>query len=341
MESSGEEEDKYEKLGARPRGQTQPEPFELLVEPADTARKDQLTDGAVGGPEPHPTMVALFQQLFTCLERMDEDLKQELRVLRQSVLTAPHQAELVIENPRLGLPTPGRQRLNAVGTSTPRQAPQAVMRPTPARGDQSSSVNVHLSAFLRKEPKIPSYQQREDIENYLLRFECMAKTWQWPEVEWACRLVLLLTGKALEAYTAMDEGLSNVYKGLKEALLVKFDISPENYRQRFNAELHRHHRVSRRQTYHRLKGLYRRWVRPEEKTQDEIGEVITLEQLLQVLPHDIQNWVREHEPKDGLMTAKLALQYINARKGGPPRPAAPAPRSLGDTRDIRRQRWGR
>ena len=71
---------------------------------------------------------------------------------------------------------------------------------------------------------MPSYQQGEDIENYLLRFERMAKT--WPEVEWACRLVPLLTGKALEGYTAMDEGLSNVYKGLKEALLVS-STSPQ------------------------------------------------------------------------------------------------------------------
>ncbi|XP_031668019.1 uncharacterized protein LOC116359314 [Oncorhynchus kisutch] len=325
MESSGEEEVKYEKLGARPRGQRQPELGELL------------TEGAVGGPEPHPTMVTLFQQLFTCLERRDEDLKQELRGLRQSILTAPHQAELVSESPRLGLPTPGRQRLDAAGTSTPQQAPQAVMRPAP--GDQSSSVNVHLPAFLRKEPKMPSYQQGEDIENYLLRFERMAKTWQWPEVEWACRLVPLLTGKALEAYTAMDEGLANVYKGLKEALLVKFDISPETYRQRFRAAS-TPSGESPTETYHRLKGLYRRWVRPGEKTQDEIGEVIILEQLLQVLPHDIRTWVREHEPKDGLMAAKLALQYLNARKGGPPQPAAPAPRSLRDTRDIRNARDG-
>ncbi|XP_045546301.1 uncharacterized protein [Salmo salar] len=284
-------------------------------------------------------MVTLFQQLFTCLEKRDEDLNQEFRGLRQSILTAPHQAELVSESPRLGLPTPGRQRLDAAGTSTPQQDPQAVMRAAPAPGDQSSSVNVHLPAFLRKEPKVPSYQQGEDIENYLLRFERMAKTWQWPEVEWACRLVPLLTGKALEAYTAMDEGLSNVYKGLKEALLMKFDISSETYRQRFRAAS-TPSGESPTETYHRLKGLYRRWVQPEEKTQDEIGEVIILEQLLQVLPHDIRTWVREHEPKDGLMAAKLALQYHNAHKGGPPRPAAPAPRSLRDTRDIRDTRDG-
>ena len=67
----------------------------------------------------------------------------------------------------------------------------------------------------------------EDIENFLLRFEIMARTWAWPESEWACRLIPLLTGKALEAYSAIEEQLSNHYLDLKDALLAKFHISPE------------------------------------------------------------------------------------------------------------------
>ena len=55
----------------------------------------------------------------------------------------------------------------------------------------------------------------------------------------------------------MDEGLSNVYKGLKEALLVKFDISPETYRQRCRGAS-TPSGESPTETYHRLKGLYRR-----------------------------------------------------------------------------------
>lgn len=47
--------------------------------------------------------------------------------------------------------------------------------------------------------------------------------------------------------------------------------------------------------------------------------------------------------KDGLMEAKLALQYLNASKGVQPRPAAPTPRRFRDTRgtrDIRDTRDG-
>ena len=106
---------------------------------------------------------------------------------------------------------------------------------------------------------MPAYQKDEDIENYLLRFERMARTWAWPEQEWACRLVPLLTGKALEAYTEMDKERSNENDLLKEAILDKFDISPETYRQRFRSNTTPSGETPT-ETYNRLKGLYRRWI---------------------------------------------------------------------------------
>ena len=129
-----------------------------------------------------------------------------------------------------------------------------------------------------------------DIENYLLRFERIARTWSWPECEWACRLVPLLTGKALEAYTAMDEERAHSYPDLKAALLIKFDISPETYRQQFRSMV-LPSGENPSETYHRLKGLYRRWINPVQHTKEQISEQIILEQLLHVFPADIHTWV--------------------------------------------------
>lgn len=173
--------------------------------------------------------------------------------------------------------------------------------------------------MLRPEPKMPAYQEGEDIENYPRRFERLARTWGWPEEEWACRLVPLLTGKALEAYIAMDEDSAEDYENLKEALLEKFNISPETYRQRFR-QTSTTSGETPTETYNRLKGLYHRWVRPEQRNKEEIGEIIILEQFLRVLPYEVRTWVKEHEPINGLTAARLATQYQNARRGGPPRP---------------------
>ncbi|KAK1889431.1 Zinc finger protein 24 [Dissostichus eleginoides] len=150
----------------------------------------------------------------------------------------------------------------------------------------------------------------------LIRFERIAKTWRWPESEWACWLVPLLSGKALEA-TAMDEERAHCYRDLREALLTKFDISPETYRQQFRSMVVPSEE-NPTETHHRLKGLYRRWIRPEQHTKEEIAEAIILEQMLRILPPEMRTWVKEHEPTEGLAAAKLALQYINPRRGGPP-----------------------
>ncbi|XP_071058358.1 uncharacterized protein [Pseudochaenichthys georgianus] len=178
--------------------------------------------------------------------------------------------------------------------------------------DQPTPESRHYA-----EPQMPQYQCGEDIENYLLRFERIAKTWRWPEREWTCRLVPLLSGKALEAYTAMDEERAHCYRDLREALLTKFDISPETYRQQYRSMVVPSEE-STIETYHRLKGLYRRWIQPEQHTKEDIAEAIILEQMRRILPPEVRTWVKEHEPTDCLAAAKLALQYINARRGGPP-----------------------
>lgn len=119
--------------------------------------------------------------------------------------------------------------------------------------------------------------------------------------------------ETLEAYTAMDEDKSSCYSDLREALLAKFDISPEMYRQRFRATS-TPLRETPTETYHRLKGLYRHWMHPEQRSKDHLGD-----QLLQVLLPDTRTWIREHEPQDGLTAVKLAMQYLNARRRVPSR----------------------
>lgn len=51
----------------------------------------------------------------------------------------------------------------------------------------------------RSDPKMLIFQQGEDFENYLRQFEHLVRTWKWPEQKLSYRLVLLLTGQALEA----------------------------------------------------------------------------------------------------------------------------------------------
>lgn len=52
--------------------------------------------------------------------------------------------------------------------------------------------------------------------------------------------------------------------------------------------------------------MYQRWIRQDQHSKEEIGEAVILEQLLCILPPEVRTWVKEHEPSDRLMAAKLA-----------------------------------
>ncbi|XP_078797929.1 uncharacterized protein LOC144989406 [Oryzias latipes] len=275
-------------------------------------------------------LVTMMKTFLESQQQREQGLIQELQNLRVALqpsapaVTTPsmHSAS----SPRLVLPTPSAGRSAGTPSTSSSEAETGTDRQRP-----EPRPRYYM------QPKIPPYQEGEDIENYLLRFERMAKTWKWPETEWACRLVPLLSGKALDAYTAMDEDKADSYKDLKEALLTKFDISPETYRQKFRCASAPRGETPL-ETYHRLKGLYRRWIQPERRTKEQVGESIILEQLLYVLPPEVRTWVKEHEPGDGSEAAKLALQYLNARRGGPSTRSTMATRPINvaqPTTDVR------
>ncbi|GAA6074679.1 uncharacterized protein LOC124389371, partial [Tachysurus ichikawai] len=243
-------------------------------------------------------MVEVFRQFMHAQEQQEKRYLQALQTLQETMRQAiqPASSSLGLESPRMELHSPAPRR-----TTTALRV-QSTLMPT----------SRHM---LRTEPKLPSFQPGEDIENYLHRFEWLARTCKWPEEEWSYQLVPLLTGQALEAYLAMDEDQAAVYSELKKALLEKFNVSPETYRQRFRATTTLVGETPS-ETYNRLRHLYRRWVRLELYTKEEIGEMVILEQFLRVLPYKIRIWVKEREPRTGPAAAKLAQQYRNAHQEG-------------------------
>lgn len=197
--------------------------------------------------------------------------------------------------------------------------------PTVASGPVSSSQQLPTQHQLRAapptrtagphvgEPRIPDFKEGENPESFFVRFERIARTWWWQPVEWAARVVTLLTGKALEAYAGMDEEQSESYEAIKAAVLMKFSVTEETYRQRFWSTIVPVGETVR-ETYNWIKGLYKRWMRPNSRTKDQIGETIVLEQYLCVLHPDVRTWVKEHNPQTAEEAAGLAECYAAAHR---------------------------
>lgn len=136
---------------------------------------------------------------------------------------------------------------------------------------------------------------------------------RWPKSEWAFQLIPLLTGKARSAYVHMDVELSLNYDHVKHAILQKYDINSETYRQRF-CSLQVEPEETPKELYIRLKELYGKWVQPRCKTIEQINEIMILEQYLRMLSPELQVWIKEHDPKTAKEAASLADVFVAARR---------------------------
>ncbi len=107
------------------------------------------------------------------------------------------------------------------------------------------------------------------------------------------------------------------YTHVKEAILKKYSINHETYRQRFRA-MEVLEEETPKELYVRLKDLYQKWVRPAERTSREIGELIILEQFLRMLNPELQTWINEHGPSTAEEAAHLADVFVAARRRAEP-----------------------
>ena len=74
---------------------------------------------------------------------------------------------------------------------------------------------------------------KDDMDNYLLRFERCTTVARWEKDSWATQLSPLLSGRALEVYLRLSQEDAMSYHRLKLALLKRYDFTEFGHRKRF------------------------------------------------------------------------------------------------------------
>ncbi|XP_073803355.1 uncharacterized protein isoform X4 [Danio rerio] len=161
-------------------------------------------------------------------------------------------------------------------------------------------------------PRLEKLNETDDVEHFLVTFERIAVACRWNRSDWVWHLIPLLTGKARAAYVNMEVTESADYDKVKSAILKKYDINVETYRQRFRS-LAVNPSESPKELYSRLKELFTKWIQPKGKTVEEVSEAIILEQYLRMLSPELQVWIRERDPGSASEAASWADVFVAAR----------------------------
>ena len=83
--------------------------------------------------------------------------------------------------------------------------------------------------------KVAKLTDQDDTEAFLVTFERLMEAYEVPKARWAYKLATQLSGRAQQAYAAMPSEISGDYDEVKSAILRRYDITEETYRQRFRA----------------------------------------------------------------------------------------------------------
>ena len=126
------------------------------------------------------------------------------------------------------------------------------------------------------------------------------------------KLATNLVGKAQQAYAALGPEDAGSYKAVKEAILRRYDITEESYRQRFRLQK-RNSGESYRDLVAKLDDLACKWLQPRE-TLEEIRDKVVLEQLVNSLQEEVRVFVKERKPKSVEEAGILADDFTQARK---------------------------
>ncbi len=160
--------------------------------------------------------------------------------------------------------------------------------------------------------KLTRLTESDDVEAYLTTFERLMQAHGVDATRWAYKLAPQLTGRAQQAYAALPSEQAGSYEQLKTAILQRYDINAETYRQRFRAAT-RKANESHREFVVRLQDLQQKWTK-ECTTVDKLREVVVMEQFLNALRPDLRLWVKERSPKTVAEAGELADQHAQARK---------------------------
>ena len=117
-----------------------------------------------------------------------------------------------------------------------------------------------------------------------------------------------------------------MYDTVKGAILRRYEINEETYRQRFRTD-RKKGEESYREYADRLGDHFSRWVASQSIEIEKL--VKKIEQFISDVPEDLRIWLRERKPESWRRAASLADDYALARKSNqrvnPGRPTVPSP----------------
>ncbi|XP_063586494.1 uncharacterized protein LOC134763893 [Penaeus indicus] len=156
---------------------------------------------------------------------------------------------------------------------------------------------------------------KDDIDDYLRRFEKLACLQGWNSQNFHVYLGSLLGGKALKIYVSLPDDVLVNYELLKDALLKGYNVDVDSYRKKFKES-----KVGENETYVQLMSRLIRyldnWLTMSDVTKnyEELFDFLVRDQMLSNCPFELRVFLKERVFETTLDMAQAADRFRSAHK---------------------------
>ncbi|XP_040275775.1 uncharacterized protein LOC120990950 [Bufo bufo] len=161
-----------------------------------------------------------------------------------------------------------------------------------------------------------------DLDVFLKRFEKVCRQFQLLPAEWAKYRTPGLRGKALEVFAALTTTMDQDYEAIKNALIQRFNITPEVYRKQFRT-LQRTGTDNYSDLAVGLRNHFRQWTQGWGVTTLEALDLMLLDQFLHTCSMEVRLFILEQEPRTLDKAAQFADVCAASRVPEARKPAVP------------------
>ena len=143
-------------------------------------------------------------------------------------------------------------------------------------------------------PLDPFNDRLESIDLYLDRFEALANEYNLDNSKWNLKLSQALRGVAYDTYAKLPPQRRNEYTELRSALLRRYELTPEAYRQKFRT-LRKEKTETFAQFTDRLDSCLQKWLQlsPFEETFEGLWDLILTDQLRDAMSPEVRRFTTE------------------------------------------------
>ncbi|RUS68894.1 hypothetical protein EGW08_023343 [Elysia chlorotica] len=166
-----------------------------------------------------------------------------------------------------------------------------------------------------KLPKLPPFvDYKDDLDNWLLRFERFAETSQWQKESWPAYLSALLTGRALDCFCRLSTEDVKNYDAIKLALQKRYNLTEDGYRSMVR-QCKPEEGENPGMFVVRLKTYLEMWIKlsATEQTYDSLRDLFVREQFIDSSPTALSVHLREKRLRSLDELSRETDAYLVAR----------------------------